>query len=202
MESLDRPYGDDEQDYTTVDPETDSPVTGPGAGSLEDRETAEAAADARRIGSAVDPLEPAAADERLAGGEPPTIDDDPHHGDPAFAPVAEAGGGVEEGFEAAEGQLVENIENAPDADRTVDGFDLGDPGTDVEEDAAGDVAKTLDDADPGRAAAVPFEREALRSDAEYGEADELDVTEVVRDPGEEAEHGDDAGRGPGIAFDR
>lgn len=202
MESLDRPYGDDEQDYTTVNPEPDAPVTEPGAGDLVDRETAQAAADARRIGSAVDPMEPAEADERPAGGAPPSVDEDIHRGDPAFIPVEEAGGGVSEGFEAAEGELIENIEGAPDADRTADGFDLDDPGTDVDEDSAGDVAKTLDDADPGDATAAPHDQEALRSGAEYGEPDQVDTTEVVRDPAEEAEHGEDAGSGPGIAFDR
>src|SRR4051795_6105696 len=110
MESLDRPYGDDEQDYTTVNPEADG---------VEETDRAEL----------------------------PTIDEDPHVHDPAFQAVEEAGGGVSEGFEAAEGQLIENIENAPDADRTADAFDLEDPGTDVDEDAADDVEKTLDDAD-------------------------------------------------------
>lgn len=164
MESLDRPYGDDEQDYTTLDPE---------AGT--------------------------ASDDAPTGGELPTVDEDPHVHDPAFQAVEEAGGGVSEGFEAAEGQLIENIENAPDADRTVDGFDLDDPGTDVDEDAAADVEKTLDDADPGETIAAPRDQEALRSTAEYGEPDQVDTTEVVSDPGE---GGDDPGAGPGIAFDR
>jgi len=165
MESLDRPYGDDEHDYTTVNPE-DAP------------------------------------DDERERPELPTVDEDPHVHDPAFQAVEEAGGGVSEGFEAAEGQLIENIENAPDADRTTDAFDVEDPGTDVDEDVADDVEKTLEDADPGDAYAVPRDQEALRSTAEYGEADEVDTTEVVRDPTEESEHGDDAGRGPGIAFDR
>lgn len=163
MESLDRPYGDDEQDYTTVNPEPDS------------------------------------AGEDRPAGDLPTVDDDPHVHDPAFQAVEEAGGGVSEGFEAAEGQLIENIENAPEADRTVDGFDLDDPGTDVDEDAAADVEKTLDDAEAGDAPAAPSDQEALRATAEYGEPDQVDTTEVVRDP----EGGDDdPGQGPGIAFDR
>src|SRR4051794_32076614 len=162
MESLDRPYGDDETDYRTVHPE--------------DTE-----------------------EEERQSPDLPTTDEDPHVHDPAFQAVEEAGGGVAEGFEAAEGQLVENIENAPDADRTADAFDLDDPGTDVDEDAAVDVEKTLDDADPGEALAAPRDQEALRSTAEYGEADEVDTTEVVRDPDEP---GDDPGSGPGIAFDR
>lgn len=168
MESLDRPYGDDEEAYRTVEPELTRELGDEG----EDRVT------------------------------PPTIDGDDRASDPAFQAVVEGGGGVSEGFEVAEGQLVENIENAPEADRTTDGFDLEDPGTDVDEDMAGDVAKTLDDADPGDATAVPHDQEVLRSTAEYGEPDQEDVTEVVRDPSEEREHGDDAGAGPGVAFDR
>jgi hypothetical protein len=163
MESLDRPYGDDEQDYTTVNPEPDRAVEEPDDGTL------------------------------------PTVDEDPHVHDPAFRAVEEAGGGVSEGFEAAEGQLIENIENAPEADRTTDGFDPDDPGTDVDEDVAADVEKTLDDAEAGDAPAAPQDQEALRSTAEYGEPDEVDTTEVVRDPDE---GGDDPGTGPGIAFDR
>ena len=161
MESLDRPYGDDENDYSTVNPED--------------------------------------TDDQRESRELPTVDEDPHVHDPAFQAVEEAGGGVSEGFEAAEGQLIENIENAPDADRTTDGFDLDDPGTDVDEDVAGDVDKTLDDADPGESLAVPRDEEARGATAEYGEADEVDTTEVVRDPDEQ---GDDPGQGPGIAFDR
>jgi hypothetical protein len=162
MESLDRPYGDDEQDYTTVNPETDDAEESPRS-------------------------------------DLPTVDEDEHVHDPAFQAVEEAGGGVSEGFETAEGQLIENIENAPDADRTADAFDLDDPGTDVDEDVADDVEKVLDDADPGDAIAAPHDQEALRSTAEYGEPDEVDTTEVVRDPDE---GGDDPGTGPGIAFDR
>ena len=167
MESLDRPYGDDDEDYRTVEPELTS--------EMEERD-----------------------EERSL----PTTDLDDHARDPAFQAVEEAGGGVSEGFEVAEGQLIENIENAPYADRTVDAFDLEDPGTDVDEDMAGDVAKTLDDNDPGDAGAIPHDEEARRSSAAYGEPDQVDVTEVVRDPEEEAEHGEDAGAGPGIAFDR
>jgi hypothetical protein len=168
MESLDRPYGDDDDAYRTVDPELTS-----------DRN-------------------PDDEPERM----PPTVDRDDRVADPAFQAVEEAGGGVSEGFEVAEGQLIENIENAPDADRTADAFDLDDPGTDVEEDVADDVDKTLSDHDPGDTAAAPREQEVLRTTIEYGEPDQEDVTEVVRDPSEEAEHGDDPGAGPGVAFDR
>src|SRR3954451_24590571 len=102
MESLDRPYGDDEQDYTTVTPEADD------------------AEESRR-------------------SDLPTVDEDENVHDPAFQAVEEAGGRASGGFGTAEGQLIENIENAPDADRTADAFDLDDPGTDVEEDVADDV---------------------------------------------------------------
>jgi len=133
MESLDRPYGDDETDYVTVDPE----LTG--------RE-----------------------DEPRDAGPSPTIDGDDHARDPAFQAVEEAGGGVSEGFEIAEGQLIDNIEGAPDADRTLDGFD---PDDDVDEDVADDVARTIEEHDPGDAYAQPRDEEARRSTAEYGEAD-------------------------------
>jgi hypothetical protein len=45
----------------------------------------------------------------------------------------------------------------------------------------------------------PGEVEADESGAEYGEPDEIDPTEVVRDPGADD---DDPGAGPGIAADR
>ena len=164
MESLDRPYGDDEEAYRTVEPELTSETGEPEAPTPN-----------------------------------PTIDMDERVGDPAFEAVIEGGGGVSEGFEIAEGQLIENIENAPDADRTADAFDLDDPGTDVDEDVADDVAKTLDDHDPGEVTAVPRDRETLRATGVYGEPDQIDVTEVVRDPDAGP---DDPGEGPGVAFDR
>lgn len=167
MESLDRPYGDDEEAYRVVEPEMTSDAGAP-------EETAAT----------------------------PTTDMDERAGDPAFQAVVEGGGGVSEGFEAAEGQLIENIENAPDADRTADAFDPADPGTDVDEDVAGDVEQTLADHDPGDTAAVPRDAEeaAVRDAAtKYGEPDQEDVTEQVRDP---EEGPGDPGEGPGIAFDR
>lgn len=164
MESLDRPYGDDEVAYRTVEPELTS-------------ETGE---------------EPPPTPN-------PSTDGDDHAGDPAFAAVVEGGGGVSEGFEVAEGQLVENIENAPDADRTADGFDPDDPGTGVDEDMADDVARSLEDNDPGDAAPVPRDDEESQATAVYGEPDQVDVTEVVSDP---EEGPDDPGQGPGVAFDR
>lgn len=164
MESLDRPYGDDETDYVTVENE----LTGV------DRDE-----DAQRPPHAND------YDDRVT--------------DPAFQAVEEGGGGVSEGFEAAEGQLIENIENAPPADQTLDGFDPDAPDQDVDEDVADDVAKTIADHDPGDAVAIPRDDEARLSTAAYGEPDEVDVTEVVRDPDGPD---DDPGEGPGVAFDR
>lgn len=162
MESLDRPYGDDETDYVTVENE----LTG----------------------------------EDDGGARPtPANDLDDRVADPAFQAVEEGGGGVSEGFEAAEGQLIENIEDAPPADRTLDGFDPDAPDQDVDEDVADDVAKTISDHDPGDAPAAPRDEEARRSTATYGEPDQVDVTEVVRDP---EEPDDDPGAGPGVAFDR
>jgi len=111
MESTDRPYGDDETDYVTVEPE----LTG--------RE-----------------------EEPRDAGPPPTSDLDDHARDPAFQAVEEGGGGVSEGYEIAEGQLVDNIEGAPDADRTLDGFDENE---DVDEDVAEDVAQTIEDHERG-----------------------------------------------------
>lgn len=166
-ESLDRPYGDDEEAYRVVEPEL-TPETG-------------------------DPGGPAAT---------PTVDGDERLADPAFQAVVEGGGGVSEGFEVAEGQLIENVENAPEADRTADAFDPADPGTDVDEETLDDVARTLEDHDPGESLAVPRGEEEDRvreAAAKYGEPDQEDVTELTRDP---QERSDDPGRGPGIAFDR
>jgi hypothetical protein len=163
MESLDRPYGDDETDYVVVNPE----------------------------------LVPGIDEEE--GGPPPVNDYDDRVTDPAFLAVEEAGGGVSEGFEIAEGQLIDNIEGAPPADRTLDGFDPSLPDQDVDEDVADDVAKTFEEHDPGDAIAQPRDEEARRATAVYGEPDEIDVTEVVRDPDA---GDDDPGAGPGIAFDR
>ena len=53
-------------------------------------------------------------------------------------------------------------------------------------------------ADPAGEAMTP-EREADRSDAAYGEGDEVDVTEVTSDPDAGSE---DPGEGPGIAAER
>src|SRR5688572_24301014 len=91
-----------------------------------------------------DPLvegqEDAAAAEAASIGGPGTDSDDP-----AMQPVEEGGGGVEEGFEQAERDLVENASH---------GDGRGNP----EKDAIDNEHV-----------------EAERSTAEYGEADELDT---------------------------
>ena len=64
--------------------------------------------------------------------------------DDAAGPVSEAGGGESEGAELAEQQLVENVEGAPDADLTADGFQLDpeEPGVpDDEDDSALDEGR-------------------------------------------------------------
>jgi hypothetical protein len=53
--------------------------------------------------------------------------------------------------------------------------------------------------DPTRVAFTP-EAESDESTARYGEPDEEDVTEVVRDPRDD--RGDDPGEGPGLASER
>jgi hypothetical protein len=86
-------------------------------------------------------------------------------------PVYEAGGGEAEGFEMAEEELRENAEQGPAT-----------PGVGV------------------RAVREETDRETEVPDpAVYGEADEEDVTEVTRDPGEGR---DDPGAGPGLTSER
>jgi hypothetical protein len=84
----------------------------------------------------------------------------------AERPVQEAGGGVAEGFEQAEADLIEHAEHS-----------------------GGEGIPELDQ----------LGEEAEPDPATYGEPDELDVTEVVRDPDEDP---DDPGQGPGIAHSR
>jgi hypothetical protein len=85
---------------------------------------------------------------------------------PADIPVIEAGGGVAEGFELAEAQLIEAASHGDDA---------GDPMDHAYESAT--------PAEPGV----------------YGEADEVESTEVVRDP---TAGPDDPGEGPGLSAER
>jgi len=115
-----------------------------------------------------DPLErheeQAAASEagRLGGPAPE------YAGDEERQAVEEAGGGVAEGFEESERDLIE-------------GASHGDQRYDPETDA------------------FTPEEEADRATSVYSEPDEVDPTEVVRDPREED---DDPGAGPGLAPER
>jgi hypothetical protein len=84
--------------------------------------------------------------------------------EPEMRPVYEAGGGVAEGFEQAEGDLIENAQH---------GDGRGEPEID----------------------AFTPEAESDRGTAVYGEPDEEDTTEVVRDP----EDPDSPLSGPGLA---
>lgn len=105
----------------------------------------------------------AGAEAASIGGEIGSDQDDP-----AMQAVEEAGGGVAEGFEQAERDLVENASHGDGA---------GNP---------------IEDAIDNENA------EARKSTAEYGEPDEIDVTEVTSDPAIE----DDPGEGTAIAPDR
>jgi hypothetical protein len=109
-----------------------------------------------------------------------------------------AGGGYEEGFEQSEGLLIEHAEQAPEPDLTVDGFDLADPGTDVDPDAEDLVAEELEDAERGDVPPIP-RRDEAHLGTEGGEADELKSTEVVADPDAGP---DDPGGGPGLPWER
>jgi hypothetical protein len=105
----------------------------------------------------------AAAEAGRIGGPGPD-----YAGDEEARPVEEGGGGVAEGFEESERELIEEASHgegrrSPEADAFTD------------------------------------EAESDRATSVYGEPDETDPTEVVRDPREE---GDDPGEGPGLAADR
>lgn len=188
MESLDRPYGDDETDYETIHPEAEPAAGVPDTGDAVEDEVRLAAAEAAGIGGA-----PEADDTARVDG------DQAHAGDPAWQAVQEGGGGEAEGFEEAEALLIEHAEDPPDAETTADGFDLDDPGTDVDPDAVADVEKELADVSREDVTAVPRRLEAQDAGVVAGEADEVSVTEAVADP-EEPE--DDPGRGPGITSER
>ena len=82
--------------------------------------------------------------------------------------MEEGGGGVAEGFEEAERELIE---------------------------AAGHGDRRHSPADD----AFPGEERADQATGEYGEPDEVDPTEVVRDPDAV---GEDPAEGPGLAADR
>jgi hypothetical protein len=189
-EQLDRPYGDQEEEYLVVEPEgPEHEGAEPTGDTVTDEERA-AAAEARAIGGVP------------ADDETTSPDDEWHRRDPAFTPVEEAGGGQAEGFEQSEALLVEHASSPPDADLTADAFDLDDPGTDVDPDAEADVAiersqNERDDA--GVIAGDQPDEEARRASGEPGEGDEVHSSEVTSDPDEGP---DDPGRGPGITWER
>src|SRR3954468_14115271 len=137
MESLDRPYGDADHEHLTVHPELPPEEPQPDTGDLVRDEEAAAAAEARAIGGRPfdDPVR--------------TNDEESWGRDPAFVPVEEAGGGWAEGFEQSEGLLLEHAYNAPEPELTPDGFDLDDPGTDVDPDAEDLVDEELEAAERG-----------------------------------------------------
>src|SRR3954470_3962501 len=167
-DQLDRPYGDQESDYVTIEPEAPGADPAPQSGDLVADEEAAAAAEARAIGGVP------GADEI---GD---VDFDPASSDPAWEPVEQAGGGQAEGFEESEALLIEHAENPPEPELTADGFDLDDPGTDVDPDWEDTVAKDLSDlerTDEG-ALAQPRDEAARRATGRAGEADEVDTTEV------------------------
>lgn len=188
MESLDRPYGDHEDDYITIDPEGPPAETGEGTGDLVRDEEAAAAAEARAIGGVV-------ADDDVS-----TPDDEHLRRPEAFEAVEQAGGGQAEGFEQSEELLVEHAGNAPEPELTLDAFDLADPGTDVDPDAADSVAKELSDADRDEEGTLAQPRDREFDDAtDAGEGDEVHSSEVTFDPNAGP---DDPGRGVGIPWER
>ena len=189
-EQLDRPYGDQETDYLTLQPEGPRPEGGEPTGDLVADEERAAAAEAAAIGGPV-------ADTTAEGPDAEHFDRDP-----AFGPVEEAGGGQAEGFEQSEALLIDHASVPPDADITADAFDLADPGTDVDPDAATDVAIDLEEierVDEGVLAQEQPDQEARRASGVPAEADEVHSSELTFDPDEGP---DDPGRGPGLAWER
>ncbi|HEU4658215.1 MAG TPA: hypothetical protein VFR97_11850 [Capillimicrobium sp.] len=113
----------------------------------------------------------AAAEAGAIGGRPTRdLEADVDH-DEAMRPVYEAGGGEEEGFELAEAELIEHAQHGP-----------AKPEAQVR--VREEVDRETEEPDP----------------AVYGEADEIDVTEVTRDPN--ADRRDDQGPDPHAAHDR
>jgi hypothetical protein len=186
MDSLDRPYGDQDNEYLVVRNEAPGGDPEPDTGDLVADEEAAAAAEAGAIGGRP-------ADDAVRANDTERWEEDP-----AFRAVEEAGGGYAEGFEQSEGLLIEHVGNPPDADVTADAFDLDDPATDVDPDAEDAVADDLEAAERGDLPPIPHRDEA-HLQAEGGEADELRSTEVTSDPDAGP---DDPGQGPGIPWER
>src|SRR3954452_584507 len=108
-DQLDRPYGDHESDYVTIEPEAPGAAPAPGTGDLVADEEAAAAAEARAIGGV--PVADETGEVDFARASP----------DPAWAPLDQAGQGQAEGFEEAEALLIEHAENPPEPELTADG---------------------------------------------------------------------------------
>lgn len=119
---------------------------------------------------AEDEAELAAAEAAAIGGQPTReLEADSDH-DPAMQAVIEGGGGVSEGFELAEAELVEHAEHGPARVET-------------EIHVREEVDRESEEIDP----------------ATYGDADEVEATEVTSDPDAGP---DDPGAGPGITAER
>lgn len=129
----------------------------------------------RRDPLADDEAELAAAEAGAIGGTPTRDLESDADSDPAMQAVYEGGGGEAEGFELAEQELVEHAEQGPYGS------------SEAEVRVRAEVDRETEERDPAEESGL------------YGEPDQEDVTEVVRDPGGGA---DDPGAGPGIAADR
>jgi hypothetical protein len=122
-------------------------------------------------------------------------DDDPRDREEEEAAAAEAGaiGGRKPDYDVDDDERGERwraLEEAGEGDE--DGWELAERDL-VEEASHGDERRS-----PEADAFAP-EQESDESTAVYGEPDEIDPTEVVRDPREDE---DDPGAGPGVAPDR
>ena len=108
----------------------------------------------------------------------------------AAAEAARIGGEpLDDGLDPAQRPLVEAGEGE------AEGFEL------AEQDLVRNATHDDGEGDP-RADAFSGEVEADRAGAAYGEPDEEDTTEPVRDPESERAEGEDPGEGPGIAAER
>jgi hypothetical protein len=116
--------------------------------------------------------------------------DDPFGDDEADAAAAEAGaiGGLRPDYDVDESERP--LKEAGEGE--AEGFELAEDDL-IEEASHGDERR-----DP-TADAFEGEVESDEAGAVYGEPDEVDPTEVVRDPREDE---DDPGAGPGLAADR
>jgi hypothetical protein len=125
----------------------------------------------RRDELAEEEAEAAGAEAAAIGGKPTRDLDADLDIDESMRPVYEAGGGEEEGFEMAEAELIEHATQGP-----------AKPETQIH--VREEIDRETEEEDP----------------AVYGEADEIDVTEVTRDPNPDPR--DDPGPDPHIAHDR